>query len=581
MTLNLFYQYLCYIKRWICSTNHKDIGMLYIWASFFGGGLGTILSMIIRIELGMPGPLILVQDNQVYNVIVTAHGLLMIFFFVMPLLIGGFGNFIVPLSLGAPEMAFPRVNNLGFWLLAPSLLLLMWSLVLGDGPGAGWTLYPLLSGIKASPGMSIDACILSLHIAGISSISGAVNFIVTIVNMRIMDTHRIGLFAVSVFITAVLLVLTLPVLGGALVMLITDRNFNTTFFDPTGGGDPVLYQHIFWFFGHPEVYILILPAFGITSVVISGWTHKDVYGHDSMVYAMVCIAVLGSIVWGHHMFTAGLDDDTRVYFMTVTMIIAMPSGVKVFGWLSTLMYGMVEWRVPLYYSAGFVLMFSFGGVTGIILANGILDIALHDTYYVVAHFHYVLSLGSVFGIFAGFYHWSPLLFGKKYPDFLAKLQFWANFIGVNMTFLPMHLLGMAGMPRRIPDYPDAYVALNYWCSVGALFTIFGLVIFLLTLYVMSTGEILVFYIVYSYEDAYKNKVEEIFLSKREPIYIKENYHFGEDKIRKFKWSVRFLVVFMFSVMTTKTGILNVQVIPINYIRKGITGVSIPIFGVNN
>ena len=478
-----------FVRRWLMSTNHKDIGTLYITMAFIGACVGGMLSEIMRQQLMYPHNTI-ITDGNTWNSIITAHGLLMIFWFVMPALIGGFGNWMVPMMIGAPDMAFPRLNNMSFWFLVMGFIFIMLGITIGNGTGAGWTLYPPLDNSQYSPGIATDFSLFSLHLAGISSLLGAINFIATILNMRApgMTMHKMPLFCWSILVTAFLLLLAIPVLAGAVTMLIMDRNFGTSFFEPAGGGDPVLFQHLFWFFGHPEVYIRILPAFGIISHVVSTFSRKPIFGYLGMAYAMVIIGFVGFVVWAHHMFVSGISDDSRVYFEVATLVIAVPTGIKVFSWIATMWGGSIEFKTPMLWAIGFIFLFVIGGATGVILANAGLDQELHNDYFLIAHFHYVLSMGATFAVFAGFYYWIGKMSGHPYPEFWGKVHFWTFFIGVNLTFFPQHFLGLAGMPRRYPDYADAFAGWNFVSSVGSLISGASTIVFFYVLFRVFTSK---------------------------------------------------------------------------------------------
>lgn len=482
------------MSKWFYSTNAKDIGILYILLGLFSGLVATAFSILIRLELSSISKQFIFSSKYdlIYNNLITLHGLLMIFGLVMPVLIGGFGNYFIPLLIGAPDMAFPRLNNISLWFLFVSLFLLIFSSFTGLGIGTGWTLYPPLSNSLFHSGSSVDLLIFSLHLAGISSLLGAINFLVTIINLKIkgLKPSFLPLFVWSIFLTALLLLFTLPVLAAALTLLLTDRNFNTSFFDPSGGGDPILYQHLFWIFGHPEVYVLILPAFGIVSHIISTFSRRLIFGYLGMIYAMASIAILGLFVWAHHQYVVGMDIDSRSYFTAATMVIAIPTGIKIFSWLATLFGGHLALFSPFYYVLAFLILFTLGGVTGIVISNASLDISLHDTYYIVGHFHYVLSMGAVFSILAGYLYWSPLILGFSFNEFLSKIQFFSFLLGVNLTFFPFHFLGASGLPRRYSDYPDNYLFWNQISSFGSFLSFLSTLFFLFIIFLQFSSKIL-------------------------------------------------------------------------------------------
>ncbi|REF69512.1 cytochrome c oxidase subunit I [Paracoccus versutus] len=498
-----------FFTRWFMSTNHKDIGILYLFTAGTAGLIAVTFTVYMRMELQHPGVqymclegMRLVADasaectpnGHLWNVVVTYHGILMMFFVVIPALFGGFGNYFMPLHIGAPDMAFPRLNNLSYWLYVCGVSLAIASLLSPggndqSGAGVGWVLYPPLSTTEA--GYAMDLAIFSVHVSGASSILGAINIITTFLNMRApgMTLFKVPLFAWAVFITAWMILLSLPVLAGGITMLLMDRNFSTQFFDPAGGGDPVLYQHILWFFGHPEVYMLILPGFGIISHVVSTFARKPIFGYLPMVLAMAAIAFLGFVVWAHHMYTAGMSLTQQAYFMLATMTIAVPTGIKVFSWIATMWGGSIEFKTPMLWAFGFLFLFTVGGVTGVVIAQAPLDRVYHDTYYVVAHFHYVMSLGAVFAIFAGVYYWIGKMSGRQYPEWAGKLHFWMMFIGSNLIFFPQHFLGRQGMPRRYIDYPVEFAYWNNISSIGAYISFASFLFFIgIVFYTLFAGK---------------------------------------------------------------------------------------------
>ena len=498
-----------FFTRWFMSTNHKDIGVLYLFTAGLLGFISVCFTVFMRLELMEPGVQHLCMEGtsllasavenctpngHLWNVLITGHGILMMFFVVIPALFGGFGNYFMPLMIGAPDMAFPRMNNLSYWMyVAGSSLAVMSLLSPGGngqmGSGVGWVLYAPLS-VKEG-GYSMDFAIFAVHVSGASSILGAINMITTFLNMRApgMTLHKAPLFAWSIFVTAFLILLSLPVLAGAITMLLTDRNFGTTFFDPAGGGDPILYQHLLWFFGHPEVYMIIVPGFGIISHVIATFSKKPIFGYLPMVYAMVGIGALGFVVWAHHMYTVGMSLTQQSYFMLATMVIAVPTGIKIFSWIATMWGGSIEMKTPMLWAFGFLFLFTVGGVTGIVLSQAGVDRVYHDTYYVVAHFHYVMSLGAVFCIFAGIYYWIGKMSGRQYPEWAGKLHFWMMFIGANITFFPQHFLGRQGMPRRYIDYPEQFSLWNEVSSYGAFLSFASFIFFIgIVFYTLKFGK---------------------------------------------------------------------------------------------
>ena len=507
MIINL----LILLIKWLISTNHKNIGTMYFIFSLFSGLIGTSFRIIIRIELIQPGSLI--QNDFIYNRFITIHAIIIIFFIVIPAIIGGFGNWLIPLIINSNDLCFPRLNNISFWLLIPSLILILRSSLKGLINGVGWTIYPPLTSIQYFISSSIEIIIFSLHIAGISSIASSINFISTILLIKNTNYYlsNLSLFSISILITTFLLLLALPVLAGAITIILIDRNFNTSFFDPRGGGDPILYQHLFWFFGHPEVYILILPGFGIVSHVLRyNLGKKEVFGKIGIIFAIISIGLLGFVVWAHHIFTVGIDVDTRAYFTAATIIIAIPTGIKIFRWFTTIINSHINFNIGIYWAIGFLIIFSIGGFTGIIASNSCLDISLHDTYYIVAHFHYVLSIGAVFAIFRGLFIWIPLIYNMYFNFNLLKIHFWSSIIGINLTFFPQHFLGLIGIPRRYSDYLDSIYMWNYISSFGSILTFISTILFLyVILERIITNKIIIIF------ERNRNNIEFLFFSPLE------------------------------------------------------------------